>query len=155
MIDMRSEPWHGRLRESMSAEPAATVSRRLTEAERDALESWLPRGAYVVAHLRGVAQAEEPVDWVITDSGLLLASLREEQPHRVRARVQWIPARDLRRVDLFRAEETCLVRLVTSMRRHVLQDVLYADAVRFIAHVDAVIAAAPPLKRRVWSGAPR
>ena len=147
MPEMVPTEWQGRLRTESSDASADDRCRPLSEAERDALEAWLPRGAYLLAHIRGDTATGEPVHWAITTDGLLLASLREEQPQRVRARVQWVPARDLRRVDVFQAQGTCLLRVVTAMRRHVLQGVDERAATRFMAHVNAAIAAATAPRR--------
>lgn len=147
MFEMSESPFRGRLSLSSSERQIPRRDVPLTEPERDALEVWLPKGAHIVTHTRGRLTREGRPVWVLTTTGVLLATLTDETLNRVRARVQWVAAEHVRRVDLISESGMALVRVVTSTRRHVLYGIDEDTATRFVALVRAAVATSLPVRK--------
>jgi len=147
MYEASQDQWRGRLR-LVSAD--RTIPRRtdpLTEPERDAIEVWLPKGTNLLTHVRGrVTRDGRPV-WVLTTAGMLIGLLTDEGVGRVRARAEWLPAEQLRRIDLETDGEIALLRVVTMTRRFVLSGLDRDRGERFVALVRATMAASIPARR--------
>ncbi|MFN8860214.1 MAG: hypothetical protein ACK6DP_10865 [Gemmatimonas sp.] len=139
MSDQSNTLWRGRLRLSS---PARDVPRRespLTETEREALEIWMPRGSHILAHTRGRRTRDGLPVWVVANEGILAASLIDEDADRLRARVHWIPASKVRRIDALCHGDLAVVRLETLGRGYVLHGNDQESATRFVALSRAVV----------------
>lgn len=142
--DDAPEPWRGRMR-LISADRAVQHQRaRLTEAERDAIEVWIPKGARMLAFTRGRLSHDGCPVWVLTTDGALILTLNNVGVDQVKARADWLPASHLRRIDLDLDGELALVRIVSASRRFVLYGIDRDSAVRFVAMTRAAIAAHAP-----------
>lgn len=148
MPEHQESPWRGRLRLSSSARPIPRRESALTEPERDALEPWLPRGAHILTHTRGRVTREGHPLWALTADGVLLATLIDEDPDRLRARVHWVPAEQLRRLDLICEGGLALVRVVTLSRRFVIYGIDEDSATRFVALARATMQARLRLRQQ-------
>jgi len=138
------EQWRGRMR-LIAAE--RTVPRRnapLTEAERESIDIWVPKGATILAYSRGRLTREGCPVWVLTTQGALITTLNDVGFSQIKARADWIPASHLRRIDLDVEGEFALVRIVSASRRYVLYSIDRDSAVRFVAMTRAAIAANVP-----------
>lgn len=156
MSENQETPWRGRLRLSTPARDVPHRDAPLTENELEAIEAWMPAGAKVIAHARGRFAHDSRSVWLLTVEGVLLATLTEEGADRLRARVHWLPAAQLRRIDAICHGEHALVRVVSLSRGFVLTGVSEDSATRFVALVRATVqdSARPrtrPLLRRVSS----
>jgi hypothetical protein len=151
--DDTPEEWRGRMR-LVSAD--RTIPRRnqpLTEAERDAIEVWIPKGASILAFARGRLTREGCPVWVLSTQGALIMTLNDVGFDQIKARAEWLPASHLRRIDLDVDREFTLVRIVSASRRFVLYGIDRDSAVRFVAMTRAAIAAhAPPRGPRSAGG---
>ena len=108
--DDTPEEWRGRMR-LVSAD--RTIPRRnkpLTEAERDAIEVWIPKGASILAYARGRLTREGCPVWVLSTQGALIMTLNDAGFDQIKARAEWLPASHLRRIDLDVDREFTLVR---------------------------------------------
>lgn len=144
VTDDAAPEWRGRMR-LVSAD--RTVPRRnmpLTEAERDSIEVWVPKGASILAYARGRLTRDGCPVWVLTTQGALITTLNDVGFDRIKARADWIPASHLRRIDLDVEGEFALVRIVSASRRYVLYSIDRDSAVRFVAMTRAAIAANTP-----------
>lgn len=147
MKDVSQDQWRGRLR---LVSPERSLLRRntpLTEPERDAIEVWIPKGVSLLTYTRGRHTRDGNPVWVLTPTGILIATLTDEGGERVRARAEWLPAEHLRRIDLDVDREFALVRVVTLTRRFVLYGIDRDSAVRFVALARAAMAAHTPPPR--------
>lgn len=138
------EQWRGRMR-LVAAD--RTVPRRhapLTEAEREAIEVWVPKGASILAFTRGRLTREGCPVWVLTTQGALITTLTDVGFDQIKARADWVPASHLRRIDLDVEGEFALVRIVAASRRYVLYGIDRDSAVRFVAMTRAAIEAYTP-----------
>lgn len=144
--DDAPEPWRGRMRLILAERAAQPHRARLTEAEREAIEVWIPKGARMLAFTRGRLSHDGCPVWVITTDGALILTLHEVGFDKVKARADWLPASHLRRIDLDLDGELALVRIVSASRRFVLYGIDRDSAVRFVAMTRAAIAAHAPLK---------
>lgn len=79
--------------------------------------------------------------WLVTSEGVLIASLAEEADGHLRARVNWVPVAQLRRVDLITNSTVALVRLLTPTRRFVLFGSDEDSATRFTVFARSLITA--------------
>jgi len=141
MSDHPETPWRGRLRLSTSQRTDIDGSAPLSDAERDAVDGWLPKGARIVAHTRGRSAGSDRPLWLVTSEGVLIASLSEEADGHLRARVNWVPVAQLRRVDLITNSTVALVRLLTPTRRFVLFGSNEDSATRFTVFARSLITA--------------
>lgn len=139
MSDQSEISWRGRLRLSSNQQSVISGGHPLSEAERDAVEGWLPRSARILAHTRGRPSGSDRPLWLVTSDGVLIASLSEETDGHLRARVNWVPVAQLRRVDLITNSTLALVRLLTPTRRFVLFGSDEDSATRFTVFARALI----------------
>lgn len=139
MSDQQDTAWFGRLRLSS---PNRDVPRReapLSEAERDALEVWMPRSAHILAHVRGRPTREGQPVWIVASEGVIAAILSDEEPGHLRARVHGIPASKVRRIDALCHDGLAVVRLETLGRGFVLHANDQESATRFVALTQAIV----------------
>jgi Skp family chaperone for outer membrane proteins len=141
MSDHSETPWRGRLRLSSNQQSAVGGGAPLSEAERDAVDGWLPKGTRILAHTRGRPSGTDRPLWLVTSDGVLIASLSEEADRHLRARVNWVPLAQLRRVDLITNSTLALVRLLTPTRRFVLFGSDEDSATRFTVFARSLITA--------------
>lgn len=139
MSDQSETPWRGRLRLSSNQRTVVSGGSPLSEAERDAVEGWLPKGARILAHTRGRPAGSDRPLWLVTSDGVLIASLSDETDGHLRARVNWVPLAHLRRVDLITNSTVALVRLLTPTRRFVLFGSDEDSATRFTVFARSLI----------------
>ena len=118
----------------------------LTHEEYDAIEGWIPKSARMITHVRGRSTRTDRPLWVVTSEGVLVASLTEERAGQLRARVNWVPTSQLRRVDLIANDRVALLRVVTATRRFVLFGGEEPGVTRF-----AIFARALSPDHPVWS----
>ncbi len=148
MSEHSENPWRGRLRLSSHQPSTPTGASPLSEAERDAIEGWLPKGARVLMHTRGRPSANDRPLWLVTSDGVLIASLTEEAHGQLRARVNWVPVAQLRRIDLIANGTLALVRLLTPTRRFVLFGSDEDSATRFTVFARALMTTDPEDRQR-------
>lgn len=113
--------------------------RDLIEAEREAIEGWLPAEARVLAVIRGAPTPDGHPVWFATSAGAMLATFTEVAPQRVRARVSWVLPYQMHRIDLLSESEQALMRLVSTTRSHVLRNVPEPAARRFAEAIHGVM----------------
>jgi len=150
MSEQTENPWRGRLRLSSHQPSTPTGASPLSEAERDAIDGWLPKGARMLMHARGRPSTNDRPLWLVTSEGVLIASLTEEAQGQLRARVNWVPVAQLRRVDLIANGTLALVRLLTPTRRFVLHGSDEDSATRFTVFVRALMTTDPEERQRPW-----
>ncbi len=129
--------------------------RDLIDAEREALEGWLPSEARVLAVVRGAPAPEGHPVWFATTAGTMLAMFCEVEPQRVRARVSWILPYQMQRLDVLSESGQSLLRLITTTKRHLLRGVPEAEATRFAEQVRTAMHAARHERAVSASAGPR
>ena len=139
--------WRGRLRLVSADRSGPRRNAPLSEQERDAIDVWIPRGVSILTYTRGRLTRDGHPVWVLTSTGVLITTLTDEGFDRIRARAEWVPAEQLRRIDLDVDRELALVRVVTMSRRFVLYGIDRDSAVRFVALARAAMAAHEPPRR--------
>ena len=146
--DDTPEQWRGRMRLVAAGRTVPRRNAPLTEAEREAIDVWVPKGASVLTYVRGRLTRDGSPVWVLTTQGAFVMTLTDVGFDQVKAKTEWIPAPHLRRIDLDVEGEFALVRLVSMTKRYVLYAVDRDSAVRFVAMTRAAIAANAPVDRR-------
>lgn len=147
MNDVSQDQWRGRLRLVAADKTIPRHNEPLTEAEREAIDMWVPKGTSILTYTRGRLTREGRPVWIVTTSGVLIVTLHDEGFDRVRARAEWLPAEHLRRIDLDVDRDLALVRVVTLSRRFVLYGVDQDSTVRFVAMARAAMAAHAPERK--------
>ncbi len=139
MSDQTETPWRGRPRLSANQPSVVGDGSPLSEAEQDAVDGWLPKEARILAHIRGRPTGSDRPLWLVTSDGVLIASLSDATDGHLRARVNWVPVAQVRRVDLITNSTLALVRLLTPTRRFVLFGSDDESATRFTVSARSLI----------------